>query len=285
MGSEASKEKVNKNVHQSHRERMRERGQASSFLAYSDHELFEMLLYSSIKRGDTNEVAHTLIEQFGGLNGVIEASFDELCAVPGIGASSAHQVMLVGEFIRRYVGGFVENHARYDTVRKIAEFVWPRFLGLKQERLYQLTFDNKLSITGLMIAAEGSINSVQVDRRRLFKYAMEKNAACVVLAHNHPHGVAVPSEMDTALTNELHSCFSLLNIPLLEHLIIAEDRFIPIVRKYCTIPNATVNANLVLRSLDGFDLDRFYGDEEDYLFDELFRQTERNLNRSIEEAE
>ena len=122
------------NIHKSHRERIRDKAELG-FLPFADHELFEMLLFYSIPRGDTNELGHLLIERFGSFNAVLEASVDELQQVKGIGLNSALQIKLIAEMMRRYVSGVVEDTPRYDRLSKVAQYIWPRFLGLGNERM------------------------------------------------------------------------------------------------------------------------------------------------------
>ena len=267
----------NKNVHASHRDRIRERAEWG-FHPFAEHELLEMLLFYSIPRGDTNVLGHELIEHFGSFNAVLEASVDELTAVKGIGKTSALQIKLVAEMIRRYVGGFAEKVPRYDTVKKVAEYIWPRFLGLSNEQLYMMIFNNKMAMIDCLRLAEGSVNSASVPIRMVAELSLKKNASAIILAHNHPHGVATPSDNDLQMTHTLADSLAAIDVPLIEHLIIAEDRFMPIVKTHCSLPKVRSASNCSLFGANGFDADSFYDvDEETYRFSKYFDAVEKNL--------
>jgi len=266
-----------KNIHASHRDRIRERAELG-FHSFSDHELLEMLLFYSIPRGDTNVLGHALIERFGSFNVVIESSVDELMTVKGIGKSSALQLKLVGEMIRRYVGGFAKKVPRYDSLKKIAEYIWPRFLGLSNEHLYMMMFNNKMAIIECARLAEGSVNSASVPIRVLVERAFKKNASAIVLAHNHPHGVSTPSDCDLELTHLFAEALAMVDIPLIEHLVIAEDRFMPLIKTHCGLPKIRSTTSCSLFGANGFDAEHFYDiDEETYRFSEFFDSVEKNL--------
>lgn len=268
----------NKNIHAHHRDRIRERAELG-FDSFAEHELLEMLLFYSIPRGDTNVIGHELIEHFGSFNAVIEASVDELQAVKGIGHSSALQIKLVGEMIRRYVGGYVENVQQYDTLRKVAEYIWPRFLGLSNEQLYMMMFNNKMAMIDCVRLAEGSVNSASVPVRVLVEQAFKKNASSIVLAHNHPHGMATPSQNDLDLTHSIAEGLAMIDVPLIEHIVIAEDRFMPLVKTRCGIPKIHATSNCSLLGTQGFDAEKFYDiDEETYRFKGFFDAVDKGLS-------
>ena len=267
------------NIHKSHRERIRDKAMLG-FLPFADHEILEMMLFYSIPRGDTNELGHQLIERFGSFNAVLEASVDELQQVKGIGLSSALQIKLVAEMVRRYVAGIVETTPRYDTLSKVAEYIWPRFAGLAEENLYVMLFDNRMAMIDCVRVAEGSVNSASVPLGRLLKMAYDKNASAVILAHNHPHGIALPSDVDSELTAGLAERLSSFDITLIEHLIIAEDRYYPIVKNKCRVPGTGNVYNRSYLVSQGLTLDDFYDiDEETYRFERFFESAEHNLSR------
>ena len=259
-------------VHDNHRERMRNRYYISGFDSFSDHEILEMLLYHSIPRGDTNELAHRLIEHFGSFNHVIEAKPDELKNVSGIGDASAILLKLVEAAVRIYASSYVEVETRYDTVKKIADFMWPRFFGLDHERLYMILLNNKMGMIDCIALADGSVNSASIQSRFIIERALGKKAAGVVLAHNHPHGIATPSDSDVSLTMKLYDGLSLIDIPLLEHIVIAENRFVPIIKTRCGISRKFGGDDLLVGN-HGFDPEYFYDvDEETYRFEPIFNK-------------
>lgn len=233
--------------HHGHRARMRERLLQSGPESLADHELLEMLLYYSIPRNDTNDTAHCLIESFGSLSGVLEARIDRLVDTDGVGESSALLLKLLGEASRRYAAQKLEVGdpvGVFDSPEKIASFLFPRFLGITVERVYLLMFDNGMRLLDCMHVCDGSVSGVLISTRRMVERAVAKNAAAVILAHNHPGGIAVPSGEDMRLTRQIDHAFRLLEIPLLEHYVFSDHSFAPImssIRAECGEPLAATS--------------------------------------------
>ena len=220
-------------MHDQHRKRMRERYLKCGFDGFATHELLEFLLFYSIPRCDTNPIAHELMEHFGSLESMLEASVEELCEVQGLGPSSAMLLKLIPELMRRYAEERVVPTQRYDAVSKIAQYFVNRFIGVDHECLYMMLLNNRMNLIDCVLVSEGSVNCSAVPVRLMTEKALSKKAAAVVLAHNHPHGVAIPSGNDLDVTDMLNNTFHLIGIPLLEHLVIAEDRFMPIMKQHC----------------------------------------------------
>lgn len=226
-------------LHSGHRERMRERFEKAGPESLADHELLEMLLFYTQPRRDTNEAAHALIEECGSLSSVLESPTERLCRVPQIGSSSALYLRLLGELSRRYT---VEKlrpqtdpmQVTYDDADKIAAYLFPRFLGQKTERMLALLFDSGMHLLDCFTVGQGSINSVSVTVRAVAQRAYQRDAAFVVLAHNHPGGVAMPSAEDIRLTRDFDAALSLVDIPLIEHFIFTERSYFPILSHYAS---------------------------------------------------
>lgn len=219
-------------MHEGHRGRMRDRYLANEgFDGFSDYEFLEMLLYYGKPRGDTNPCAHELMERFGSIKALFEASVDELCTVDGVGLNSAILIKLINEAMRRYAGDMVERVQRYDTMSKVTDYLYRLFLGLDHERLYMLLFNDRLNLIDCVLLSKGSTNSSEVPMRNIVKKAVLKNATGVILAHNHPNGVAVPSESDLDVTEQIKHLLEIVDITLVEHFIIADEHFWPIMRR------------------------------------------------------
>ena len=219
----------NNSYHSGHRQRMRERAQATSLSTFADHELLEMLLYYTNPRCDTNDTAHALVERFGSLSRVLEAEESSLLDVAGVGEKSAALLALAGELARRYtvekLSPGQERTAPLDSPRRIVEYLAPKFLGAVKEIFYVLLLDNALRPVDLFTVGDGSVSSVPLSVRNIAERALAKHAAAVVLAHNHPGGPAVPSSEDIALTHSIREALALLEIPLIEHFVLSDRAY------------------------------------------------------------
>ncbi len=225
-------------LHSGHRDRMRERVAAAGVASLADHELLEMLLYYIQPRKDTNETAHLLIEECGSLPAVLEADAQRLCRVPYIKERGALYLQLLGELSRRYaVAKFqpdgVSPDVVYDSMEKLAAVLYPRFLGQSKEMLIAVLFDARMRMADLFVVAEGSLNSVSMTARAVTQRAYARNAAFCVLAHNHPGGIATPSQEDVRLTRDMETALDLVGVPLIEHLVFTERAYFPIIAN-CT---------------------------------------------------
>ena len=208
-------------VHAGHRQRLRERGGPDDLAA---HELLELLLGYAMPRVDVNPLAHRLIERFGSLSGVTEASVEELMSVSGVGEYTACLIRLLPAVVRRCAIDRAESPRVYDTVGKLVEFLRPRFTGLTTERVYLILLDNGMHMIDCRVISEGSVNSSAVTVRRIAELCLYMHAACAVL------GIAVPSSADLDVTRQIESALELIGVPLLEHLIITEFSEAPILR-------------------------------------------------------
>lgn len=222
--------------HQGHRARMRQRMKETSPAAFADHELFEMLLYHTNARGDTNETAHTLIEAFGSVEGVLDADADRLKTVWGIGESAAFLITVAGELARRYtVEKFTEKQTAkpvLDSPDKIAAFLLPRFLGAQTELAYALLLDNSMRPIDCVPVGDGTVSLVSVPVRTIVERAYTKHAAGVVLAHNHPGGTAIPSNEDIQLTLRLKEALQTMELSLVEHYVFSDSAYSPILNGF-----------------------------------------------------
>lgn len=222
-------------LHAGHRERMRQKFTDNHDGAhFPDHELLELLLYYAVPRKDTNETAHRLMEEFGTLEKVLDAERDRLTAVDGVSDNSAVLIALVREIAKRYTAAKTEENGVlpvFDTPEKIAAFLRPRYIGVQVERAYLLLFDNAMHMLDFRHLGDGEVSKVLLSVRQIAEYAFRKHAAQVVLAHNHPGGIAVPSGEDLALTRRVSQALQLLDIPLLEHFIFSDYGYCTVVGK------------------------------------------------------
>ena len=199
--SENTDNKKPRNVHEGHRERLRQRFLSEGLENFQDHNVLELLLFYSVPLKDTNEEAHNLIDTFGSLSGVFDASFEELCNVKGIGERSATLIKMVPELFKKYEVDKVNNDdAILDTSKRVAEYVAPHFKGVTNEKMYVLCLDSNCRVLNFTQVSEGVVNTAPLNTRKIMEIALNCNASSIILVHNHPSGVVAPSRKDIDAT-------------------------------------------------------------------------------------
>lgn len=249
--------KPQKSIHEGHRNRLRERYRRAGMDDYAPHEVMELLLTYAIPRGDVNPQAHALIKRFGSVAGVMDASIEELCEVKGIGPESALFLKTIPDVFRHYSLSLCNTEKPMDTIAKLGEYLHAKYAGVSIERVYLLLFDNSLRVTECIHLGDGSINSSTITVRTIAEQALRKQAAAVVLSHNHPKGLTIPSSADIEVTQSVESALETLGIPLLEHIIVTENSYAPIMRHH----KGLLRSSPVTGRLDKEFYQRFYGEK------------------------
>ena len=214
------------NVHDGHRQRFKEQFLQSGLDGFNSHQLLEMLLYYSIPRKDTNPLAHRLMDTFGSLSGVLEAEYEELCRVEGVTPHTAMLLCFCGKLFWRYYQDKYEDGVILTGTQDFGNYLLPRFFGLKHEAVILLCLDNRGKLLHCSTVFEGSVNATEIHTRLVLAEALKYNATAVVIAHNHPHGHALPSREDLETTRHLCRCLGLVEIQLHDHLIVAQNDYI-----------------------------------------------------------
>ena len=268
-------------MHENHRQRMIERCQKTGFASFADHEVLEMLLYYSKPRCDTNETAHLLLERFGRIDHVFEATPEELMQIDGIGQYSAVLMQLVREAARRYTKAVMQNRKRFSHIREVAEFANACFVGATSEQLYLFLFNNGMEIIDSILLTTGAINSAEIPTRMMLEKAILKKASCAVLAHNHPHGMAIPSDSDVQLTCHAAEVLAMINIPLLEHLVFAENRYACIMKNNYRLFTGASTPGFAQQNSFLVDLDEFLKIEDaECIIPDPFEEAEKAKNQA-----
>lgn len=213
-------------VHSGHRERVRQRYIEEGLDGFQEHEVLEMLLFYCLSRKDTNALAHSLLDEFGSISAVMSATPAQLAEVPGIGSSAALFLNFISDF-NRYVQ-VRKKECECNALVSLDEcgaYLSPKFLNCRNEIVYMLCLDSKCKILGCKLLGEGSVNSAAVPIRRIVEVALNMNASTVVLAHNHPSGIALPSTDDVQTTRVLANALQAVDVLLADHIIYSDDDF------------------------------------------------------------
>lgn len=215
------KDNTKVNLHEGHRARMRERFRQSGFDDFNDHQIIELLLFYTCPRIDTNELAHTLVNQFGSIAGIFDASFEDLIAVKGISENTATLFKIIPKFLSKYYNSRSDGKV-YDNVKMLKDFFKPHFIGLTHEQFRLACFDSNLRVISNVLIAEGSPDSSPFEMRKIVEEAFKAKSSHVAIAHNHPKGTPMPSESDIAATRYIGTTLKAVNIELIDHIIVGE---------------------------------------------------------------
>ena len=217
-------------IHDGHRKRLRSKAEDYGMACLEQHELLELLLYYSIARCNTNEMAHDLINRAGGLREVFDMKDAEIVKTPGIGHQSSFLIRLIG-FIMNRPKAPPKNRVDLGRLSDIRKYAVMLFGGETDEKLYVLLLDQKFKLIKRTLVCDGSSWQIGADKIRIARAAVDEEASAVILIHNHPRGDAVPTKDDLNFTVEIERTFSAIGIPLLEHIIYADGNCYPIMRR------------------------------------------------------
>lgn len=213
-------------IHDGHRQRLKERFRAEGLDHFEEHQVLELLLFYCIPRQDTNPIAHALLERFGSLSQVLETPAEELEKVPGIGSNAATFLALTTAVGRYYLVNRSMQTVILSTIEQCGQYLVPFFYGRRNETVYLLCLDAKCKVLCCKEVGEGSVNSAGVPIRKIVETALGANATTVVLAHNHPSGLAIPSGDDISTTRRVAAALDVVEIGLADHIIVADDDFV-----------------------------------------------------------
>ena len=214
-------------IHDGHREKMRRRFLSSGLEHFADHEALELLLFYAIPRRDTNPIAHALMDRYGSLSAVLSAPVEDLQEVEGIGESAAVLLKLVPHL---YTKARLADARRQDvilnTTHSAGTYLMEYFLNERNEVIYQLGLDRKSKVLFCRKLGDGNVGSAALDLRKLVENAILNHASTVVLAHNHPSGIALPSPEDYVATDRVKAALATIGVELVDHIIIADREFV-----------------------------------------------------------
>ena len=213
-------------IHKGHRQRLKDRFLREGLDNFEELYVLELLLYYCIPRVDTNPIAHALLDHFGSLTAEFEATPEELKRVPGIGDNAATFLALIPQVGRFYQIKRAQSGDILHTISQCGNYLVPYFYGRENETVFLLCLDAKCKVLACKLVGEGSVNSANIPIRRVVEIALNTNATTVVLAHNHPSGLALPSHDDIQTTLRLAKAMEAVEITLADHIVVADNDFV-----------------------------------------------------------
>lgn len=217
-------------IHEGHRQRLKERFRRSGLDNFTDVQVLELALFYCIPRKDTNPIAHALLEHFGSLSQVLEAPVEELRKVPGIGENTALYLTMLTQIGRFYLVDRSQREVILPTLDKCGAYLVPYFFGRSTETVFLLCLDAKCKVLCCREVGQGSVNSAGISVRKIVEIALGANATTVVLAHNHPSGLALPSAEDIQTTRRVAAALKAVEVHLADHIVVADGDYVSMIQ-------------------------------------------------------
>lgn len=204
-------------------ERPRERLLSKGADALTDSELVAILIRVGIKGTNAVEMARQLLKQFGSLRAMVEAPVIGLMEVKGLKGAKAAQLIAAMEIARRVSVPAERGQLMLKSTAAAAEYLWGRLRGLSEEQFRVLYLNRRNALLEDVLIAQGSVGAVRPSLRNIVARALQVNASALIAAHNHPTGMAEPSESDRMLTQDLIAASRPLGLKVLDHVIVGEE--------------------------------------------------------------
>jgi len=204
----------------SHAERPRERLLAHGAQVLTASELLAIILRTGVRGCNAVALGQQLITRFGGLRGLLAADARALLQVHGLGVAKVAELLAISEINRRALQEDLRAGSALNNPSVVKQYCMARLGHLPIEHCMALYLDSQYRLITSEEVARGTLNQASVYPREIVRAALRHHAAALILAHNHPSGVAEPSDADLALTRHLRNALALVDIRLLDHLIV-----------------------------------------------------------------
>lgn len=207
-----------------HRERLRERLLNGGTEPLADYELLEFLLFASIPRRDTKELAKTLIKRFGSFAGVLAADPAALTSVDEVKDATAASLMAVREAAARTIRAEIANKPVISNWQALVDYCTARIGFAEHEEFHLLFLDRKNALIADERQQRGTVDHTPLYPREVVKRALELNASAIIMIHNHPSGDVTPSRADIEMTKQVREAAKTVGISLHDHLVIGKGK-------------------------------------------------------------
>jgi DNA repair protein RadC len=216
-------------LHENHRSRVRKKYLENGGLSgFADHEIIEFLMFYSVPRKDTNELAHKMINEYENVLNLLNADPYDIMRRCKVGEGSAIIINMIPQLARWYnklQSKIIEQKDLLDSSRKIGEYAKSLLIGRRNEHFYCVCLDVKRRVIGTKLISEGSVSHADVSPRQIAECAIKFNASGVILAHNHPSTDCFPSGSDKDITVTIKQTLQMLDVEVIDHVIVGGERY------------------------------------------------------------
>lgn len=194
--------------------------------ALTDAELLALFLHTGYKNMHVLAFARSLLQEFGSLHNLLSADYSHFKTVRGIGKAKYAQLHAIAELARRYYRSRGTKRLSFNNPAQVREFIQSQLVTEEREVFLVLFLNNQNHIIKSERLFSGTLGHVEVHPREIIREAMKSNAAAVILAHNHPSGIAEPSKADRMITSHIVKACLLMDIRVLDHLVIGQGEYV-----------------------------------------------------------
>lgn len=227
-------------LHDGHRDRVLERFSREGFYYFNEHERLELILFFSVPRSDTNEMAHQLLNKYHTIAGVMDAPEEELIRFKGITKRTVQLFKMIKETYKLYTEEKEQNKTYLCTTDEIGSYFQVFYSVIHEETITVMSLDNKCRFISTDIVGVGDISSVGVSIRKIVETVIKRKATQIVLCHNHPGGIALPSDADITVTKSIRAAMDGIGVCLKDHIILGGN-------DYVSLANSNLFNNLFKR--------------------------------------
>lgn len=220
--------KKEENLHKEHRKRVKERFLKHGFETFDDHVILETLLFFTIPVKDTNPISHRLINKFGSLLGVFEATYDELITVEGIGRSSATFILIIGSLMRILNEKRSLEKTESLSIDSVGKYAAEKLFNEENECVLTIFIKNR-RIIDVKKSSVGNKRTVMFESTEMIRRALELSCDAVAIAHNHPIGDLEPSVDDYRTFYTINTLVDNMKMHLFEYYIIKDENYYPLI--------------------------------------------------------
>jgi len=214
-----------------HRQRLRERFAKSGFEGFHDYEVLEFLLTFIFRQGDVKPIAKSLITEFGSFSAALDASISKLSQVKGMGENSSLALVAMRNALKYYFADLAESQKIQLTKRsELIQFLRSQIGNRENEVLFAVFLNAKNEGLKTSELGEGTVLQASASPRKIVEQGLSLRATSLILAHNHPGGVAEPSDGDIAITDEIKKALALVEMSLQDHIILASNDYFSFVK-------------------------------------------------------